>query len=184
VTVTYAVSNAAAGGFNQLKVTDTACPLVELKAGDDNANGRLDPGESWRYECTIDRMDPEHAVSDARVEALTDDGRPVSDTAVTQITLISPKLRLVIATDQTDATMRRLSVGNIGDAIFSEPAITSTNCSAATLVSGDKGNDRRMEPGETWVFTCKAERPDQPLQARAYALDPLGQAASAIPDAQ
>jgi uncharacterized repeat protein (TIGR01451 family) len=184
VTVTYAVSNAAAGGFNQLKVTDTACPLVELKAGDANANGRLDPGESWRYECTIDRMDPEHAVSDARVEALADDGRPVADTAVTQITLISPKLRLVIANDQEDPTMRRLSVGNVGDAIFSEPAVTAANCSAATLASGDKGNDRRMEPGETWVFTCKAERPDQPVQARAYALDPLGQAATAIPDAQ
>ena len=59
-------------------------------------------------------------------------------------------LRLVIANDQEDPTMRRLSMGNVGDAIFSEPAVTAANCSAATLASGDKGNDRRMEPGETW----------------------------------
>jgi hypothetical protein len=123
-------------------------------------------------------------VSDARVEALADDGRPVSDTAITQITLISPKLRLVVGTDPDDSTVRRLSVGNVGDAVFSEPAVTATNCSAAGLASGDRGNDRRMEPGETWVFTCKTDRPDQPIQARAYALDPLGQAATAIPDAQ
>jgi hypothetical protein len=61
-------------------------------------------------------------------------------------------------------------------------AARATNCSAATLASGDKGNDRRMEPGETWLLTCKAERPDQPVQARAYALDPLGQATTAVPD--
>lgn len=182
VTVTYAISNSSKGAFNQLKVTDSVCPLIELKAGDGNANGRLDPAESWRYECTIDRMDAAKALSEARVEALTDDGKPSSDTSVTQITLISPKLQLVLGTDLTDPAVRRLSVGNVGDTLFTDPAVTTTNCSPPALQSGDRGNDRRLDPGETWIFTCKSDRPDQPIQARAYALDPLGQAASAIPE--
>lgn len=180
VTFTYAVTNATANvNYNQLKVSDSSCTQIDFKGGDSNNNSRLEPGESFRYECTIDRMEQGLTVSRASVDALLDTGAPVSANTVTQIKLIAPKLAVKTGADPSDSQLLRVTVSNVGDADFTDVSVWAAGCSDVTPPS--KGTDR-IEPGKSVVFTCRVDNPSQPPKIRAYALDPLAQASSTVPE--
>ncbi len=193
VTFTYAVTNATTNvNYNQLRISDTACDPVEPKGGDTNNNGRLEPGESFRYECTIDKMDQSLAVSQARVDALLDSGQPQGASTVTQITLISPKLAVKTNADPNDVQVMRVTVTNVsptGDALgspnapapaFTDVTVSAIGCSNLNPVS--KGVDGKLESGSSFVFTCRVDNAAQPPRVRAYALDPLGSSVTAVPE--
>jgi hypothetical protein len=51
VTYTYAVTNTGDVEIEDVTVTDDNCGPVIYVGGDADGNGRLDPGETWTYEC-------------------------------------------------------------------------------------------------------------------------------------
>jgi hypothetical protein len=180
VTFRYAVS-ASATRYLQLEVTDDRCPTVTLDGGDGNRNAALDPGETWQYRCTVEAIDAEDAAGTSKVDALDADGRPATAVTRTQVTLIRPALQVQVGGVPEDAAGRRLEVTNVGDSNLSEPAVTASNCSAVEFIGVDQRLDRLMEPGETWHFQCAVINANQPVRARAYAVDVLGNPVTATP---
>lgn len=51
VTYTYAITNPGDGAVSGLALTDDRCAPVTFVDGDTDGDGRLDPGETWRYRC-------------------------------------------------------------------------------------------------------------------------------------
>jgi uncharacterized repeat protein (TIGR01451 family) len=52
VTYTYKVTNPGTVAIMNVRVVDNRCSPVTFVGGDANANGALDPGETWTYTCT------------------------------------------------------------------------------------------------------------------------------------
>jgi hypothetical protein len=176
VVFTYRVANAGqSGSYNQVRVTDNSCKDITGPKADPNGNGRLDPGESWDFECTIAQMTSDATTSESRVEAITDDGKPVQASAITKITLISPKLAVTVTPQPDSPTARAITVTASGDAPITDLAITAQGCGGVSQSSAGDG-DKTLNPGETWNFTCSVDAktdPKAPVTVRVYGLDPL-----------
>jgi hypothetical protein len=158
VEFTYRVTNgAAAGSFAQLRVTDTKCDPIEGPTGDLNSNGRLDPGESWDYRCTSQRMNEELANSESRVEAIDDAGQPVFDVVNTQIKLINPELGVTVSAVPETPGTRLITVAATGNAGLEAIAVLAPVCTAISPTSNGNGDDRLDADGERWTFTCTAD---------------------------
>jgi hypothetical protein len=178
VDFTYQVANAGpTGSFNQLRVTDTACTPVTYTAGDSNGNSRLDPLESWTYECSVAQMSEEASRGDSTIEAFTDDGRPILDSVATRITIITPRLDMTVLPVVDNPGARSIIVTNSGDANLTNLALAPVGCAQPPARDGAVNGDV-LEPGGRWSYTCPAE-PTQPVSVRAYATDPLENAVTA-----
>ncbi|MPY92810.1 MAG: hypothetical protein GEV08_06995 [Acidimicrobiia bacterium] len=178
VDFTYQVANAGpTGSFNQLRVSDTACPEVTYTGGDANGNSRLDPLESWTYACSVAQMSEEMSRGDSRVDAFTDDGRPIGDSVSTRITIITPNLGVNVQPVVDNPGMRSIVVTNAGDADLTNLALSPVGCAQPPTRDGAINGDV-LEPGGSWSYTCPAE-PNQPVTVRVYATDPLENAVTA-----
>jgi hypothetical protein len=178
VTFTYRVSNAGqSGSFNQLRVTDDTCKDITGPGPDPNGNGKLDPGESWDYTCSIEHINADQTRSTSRADAFTDDGRPVQATAITEITLIKPKLAVSIGQASRDSpTSRPITVTGSGDAPLTDVALSAPGCASTALVASGNG-DRTLDAGESWTYNCTLDPKADPkaqLTVRVYGADQLG----------
>ena len=179
LTFTYRVSNAApATSFNQLRVTDTVCKEVAYASGDTNNNARLDPGESWDYTCTVEQMSAETTKGESRVEAFANDGRPTTQSVITEIKIIQPALNVSVTQQVDNPNNRSMTVTNSGDALLDDVALTVTACSQPTPVTNGDG-DKKLSPGESWSYTCTADQKSQ-VNVRVYATDPLANSVTAL----
>jgi hypothetical protein len=176
VVFTYRVANGGqSGSYNQVRVTDTSCKDITGPKADPNNNGKLDPGESWDFECTISQVASDATTSESRVEAITDDGKPVQASAITKITLISPKLAVAVTPQPDTPSARAVSVTAAGDAPITDIAITAQGCGGLTQTSAGDG-DKILKPGQTWNYSCAIDSKADPkaqITVRAYGLDPL-----------
>ena len=53
IVYTYAVTNPGMVAMRDVSVADDKCRAISVPTGDTNANGSLDPGETWTYTCRV-----------------------------------------------------------------------------------------------------------------------------------
>lgn len=159
VTYTYTVSNNSSDPIYSVAVSDDMCSPVTYLGGDTNADGVLDPGESWTYQCVaVLGQDTVNVVTATGQDAL---GGPVSDGDSATVDVIHPAINVVKTATPTvvlpgGAVLYTYEVTNPGDDPLSNITVTDDKCSPVVYQSGDLDNDGQLDPGELWRFTCTA----------------------------
>jgi len=149
----------------------TGCgSLTTPTSGDTNGNGILNPGETWVFTCT--ETFPTAGVFTVtgtahgtfQGEDITFPGDPDEQTNTT-VRVISPATTLLKSASPTTihsgdtvtytyTETNGTTGGNLADRDISGVSISDNKCSPLSFVSGDTNSDTKLNPGETWTFTC------------------------------
>jgi uncharacterized repeat protein (TIGR01451 family) len=162
VTYTYAAANTGNVPLHDVHVTDDTCTPVTFVGGNSNNNALLDPGEIWVYTCayavTAESPDPIHNV--ATVAASDDFGAPITDQAEATVDVLHPSIsvakRASVASASAGNTVTyTFTVTNPGDTPLTI-TVSDPKCDSGTLSgpSGDANSDSKLDPTETWTYTC------------------------------
>lgn len=122
VTYTFLVTNPGQTPLSSVVVTDNRCSPVTFADGDANANGTLEPGETWRYTCmqvqngdanTLTNVGTVNAVDPAGVAVTASDTVTVALVAgvVLERSAGAEVLGASLARTGSDGTLRLLLVG-------------------------------------------------------------------------
>jgi hypothetical protein len=149
--------------------TDTCTPAF-VTGGDTNSNGKLDPGETWDFSCSV-------TFNTAGSFTITGTGHGLfngndfsgpSEVTNTTVRVISPATTLVKTVDHNTIhsgdtviytyTETNGSTGGNGasDLAIGSVVVTDDKCSPVTgpAAGGDANTNGKLDVGETWVFTC------------------------------
>jgi hypothetical protein len=174
---------------------DNGCTAV-YDSGDTNTNGKLDPGESWVFKCTVNPTTTTTYTGIAGgIDATGADVTYCADPAVpptgvfcdqderAQVTVnvVNPSTALSASATATtinlgDSTVISWSEANDGNAPLTNVSVETNQADCVpAYASGDTNGDGVLDPGETWVFTCTVS----PLVTTTYVgtahgTDPLG----------
>jgi hypothetical protein len=162
----YQVCNPGQVPLSNIDVTDDTCDDVQYVSGDDNpANSMLDPGEVWLYECSYDYTGPAlpgTCVVNMVVAKGAYNGQIVEDDHAAVVHCASPPeagiqiLKTVnlehVCPDQF--LLYRYEVTNLGEVPLSNVTVSDDKCSPLSGPAGDRNRNEKLEPRETWVYTC------------------------------
>jgi hypothetical protein len=133
--------------------------VTGVAGGDVDNDGVFDPGETWKFTCTttISATSTVTAVgtaTDPLSATITYPTDPQEQTTVT-VTVINPDTTLTTTANAVITyTFKEL---NNGDTTLTSPSVTTTagQCDAAPAYqSGDANSNSKLDPNETWVYTC------------------------------
>lgn len=143
-------------------------------SGDTDNDGKLDPGETWVFTCTVSPTTTTTytaigtgtgELSGKTITFCPDPNSPPSGTTCDQderaqvtVTVIHPSTSLR-KTAQLNITYTYRE-SNTGDDPLSNVSVSDDKCSPVTYASGDANNNSKLDPGETWVFTCTTSTTD------------------------
>jgi len=158
VTYTYTVTSPGDAPLSDVNVSDDQCSLVTFEAGDDDSDERLDPSETWLYQCSmILSADITNTVTVTGTHCLSD---TVGDTDTIFVDVIDPE----ITVDKTaepmtiyarDIVTYTYTVTNPGDDPLSGVNVSDDKCRGVMIFGGGDNNDNyKMDAGEIWTYTC------------------------------
>ncbi len=161
VTYTYDVTTGdATTPMQVLSISDDKCSPVAYVSGDTNTNDMVDPGETWKYQCSTVVEGAQTITNTVVVVALeplvggTSTGTD-SETVKSFIAGIevekTPSADLVPTGTAVTYTYR---VRNTGTETLNTITIADDKCSPVTYQSGDSNGDGLLQITETWVYTC------------------------------
>lgn len=184
VTYTYEVTTTGNAPIGDVTLSDDTAPCstaanITFQGGDTANTGYLDPGETWTYTCDADGL-TQGVVNSATVsgqpvtpvdpavdaDALDPIGGRVDATDDAEVTVQSADLAIdksvspLIGLTNTTFTYTIVVTNPAAETATLVPVTTrdavidDTQCSPATYQSGDTNDDSRMEPGESWTYTC------------------------------
>ena len=164
--LTFSELNDGDVGLTNVKVTTDYSGCTPAYSSGDVANtGTLDPGETWKFTCTISPTATVTVTADGHgIDFLGNDitypAYPAERSSV-KVTVIDPKT--VLTKTASASITYNYSEANTGDVALDPPTagdrnsvVTDDKCSPVTYVSGDGDNDKVLDAGETWKFTCTA----------------------------
>jgi hypothetical protein len=158
--------------------TDNAGCSPTNVSGDTNSNGKLDPGETWVFTCTISNITANTTVTawgsgTGALSGILVTGNPTCTNSSTvicssaertsvSITVINPGTFL-LKKAQVNITYTYYEK-NTGNDVISSPSVSDDHCATVTQVTtgspahnvGDSNADGKLDPGEIWKFTCSA----------------------------
>jgi len=177
---TYDVSSTGGTDVTGVKLTDDHCPAVtgpDVSTAvdpDNNSGDVLQPGETWRYTCTVKAADLFKTSTATASSTATVTGTDQNDATLSaHDTVLTAALIPGIAIDKTgpatatasELLTYNLAVSNTGTTSFPEAGVKVTDtvltgggCDAAPAIATSKSGDRtptELNPGETWVYQCQ-----------------------------
>jgi hypothetical protein len=161
VTYTYTVRNTGTVPVIDLTlVGDTCVPIVRI-SGDNNGDNKLDVNETWVHTCTtvLTKTHTNTVVVNGWANGLTATDIARSSVIVGQavvpplihVTKVPYPLTLTASGGTVTYTKK---VTNPGTAPLTNVRITDDNCGPVNFGGGDANGDGRLDPSETWTFTC------------------------------
>ncbi len=182
VTSTYTVTNPGNATLTGVTVTDDTCgpvdpvPATGTNVGDTDGDGRLDPGEAWRFTCTHPVQQsltkaPTTVVNTAIVTGSDPRGVVVTDTATADYGVVVPGIHVdktvgatgvppadeITVSSGTDVTYH-YAVTNTGNVPLQAVTLSDDTapCTSPTFTGGDTNGDGLLDLTETWTYTCTA----------------------------
>jgi hypothetical protein len=181
----YQLTNPSNVSLSDVTVTDDTCSPVEYVSGDNSPNNdKLDPGETWLYTCEFLFEGPGEpgvcVVNEVTAEG-TSDSQVVEDTHVAVVHCSAPPeggIQILKTVDLEHVCpdrylLYRYEVTNLGETPLSNVTVTDDTCSAIEGPSGDSNHNGRLDPPETWIYTCRYDvtgGEPNPLENRAMAI--------------
>ena len=162
--------------LTNITVTDDKCAPVTFIGGDVNGNGKIDPGEIWKYSCTTtlgqtttntataighsDDSSDQTAIATAVATVAV--GTPVPGLPNTGFLPTPPLINIVKVPSRLtpfppgggDVTYT-YAVTNPGVVPMDNVTVTDDMCGPASLTSGDLNGNNLLDPGEIWVYSCR-----------------------------
>jgi hypothetical protein len=152
--------------LTDVTVTDDKCSPVAYISGDLNGNGKLDPGEKWKYSCTT--ILPNTTTNTSIATGYSDDGfhQAAIATAIATVVVGAPTPPPLINIVKVPSRLIPFPYGggdvtytytvtNPGVVAMHNVAVTDNKCSPVSYASGDANSNGLLDPGETWTYTCK-----------------------------
>ncbi len=140
-------------------LSDDQCSPITGPSGD-NGNNLLEPGEVWRYACTVTNVLLD-TVNIASVNGNDSLGNPVSDQDTEIVDVVAPAIDVVkVATPNVilsgDLVAFDFLVSNQGDVALSTITISDDKCAPITgpNPAGDVNGNGLLDVGETWAYAC------------------------------
>jgi hypothetical protein len=177
---TYDVSSTGGTTVSGVTLADDHCPAVTgpdttvAVDPDNNADDLLQPGETWRYACTVKAADLFKASTATVTSTATATAIDQNEATLSaHDTVLTAALIPGIAIDKTgpatatasELLTYNLAVTDTGTTSFPEAGVKLTDtvltggaCDAAPTVATSKNGDRtpaELNPGETWVYQCQ-----------------------------
>ncbi|HEM61366.1 MAG TPA: hypothetical protein ENO24_03660 [Chloroflexi bacterium] len=163
----YQVCNPGEVPLSNVDVTDDTCDNVQYVSGDTSpANGKLDPGETWLYTCEFLFEGPSLpgicVVNEVTAEGQYN-GQTVDDTHYAVVHCYSPPeggIQILKTVDLEhvcpgQTLIYRYEVTNLGDVPLYNITVNDDTCSPLDGPSGDSNHNNRLDPAETWIYTCR-----------------------------
>jgi len=159
VTYTYVVTNK---GIEQVALTtadDKCSPITGPLTGEDkDADGKLDPDETWTLSCSSALTTTTKNVITAT--GTDDEGNTSIKKADATVTVLDPAIKVTKAASAPtvhvgDPVTYTYEVTNTGTATpLTNVTIGDDKCAAITGPTGDGAPVGTLSTGETWVYTC------------------------------
>ena len=166
VTYTYTATNPGQIPLSNVTLTDDKCASVQFVSGDTNNDSLLDTSETWKYTCTTHLSTT--TVNYATVQGLGN-GMAAVDTAIAEVIVGVPVVPPIINIVKTPnpltlpfnggSVIYTYKVTNPGTIALSGVSVTDNKCSSVMFISGDGNNDNKLQPAETWTYTCTTNVP-------------------------
>ncbi len=163
VTYTYKLRNIGTVPVNNITMVDDTCGPVIFVSGDMNSDSRLDMNETWTYDCfkTLSATDTNTVVATGWA-----DGVSATDIATATVVVGSPIVPPLIHVTKVPSPLALPAGGgmvtytkkvtNPGTVALSNIQIADDKCGAVKYVSGDANSDSKLDPAETWTYSCSA----------------------------
>ena len=182
VTSTYTVTNPGNATLSGVTVNDDTCgpvdpvPATGTNVGDTDADGRLDPGEAWRFTCTHPVQQslttaPVNVVNHATVTGTDPRGVVVSAAASDDYDVVTPGIHVDKTVGATGLPPADQITVSSGSDVTYHYAVTNTGnvplqgvtladdtppCTSPTFTGGDTDGDGLLDLAETWQYACTA----------------------------
>ena len=182
VTSTYMVTNPGNTTLSGVTVSDDTCgpvdpvPATGTNVGDTDADGRLDPGEAWRFTCTHPVQQslttaPINVVNHATVTGTDPRGVVVNAAATDDYDVVTPAHPRGQDGRRHRASAGRPDHGQLGHrrhlplrgdepreraAAGRDPGRRHPAVHTPTFTGGDTDGDGELDLTETWTYTCTA----------------------------
>jgi uncharacterized repeat protein (TIGR01451 family) len=185
VTSSYTATNPGNTALSGVTVTDDTCgpvdpvPATGTNVGDTDGDGRLDPGEAWRFTCTHPVQQsvaktPVTVTNTANVTGTDPRGVVVTDTATANYAVVTPAIQVVktvgaggipplnqITVSAGTTVTYHYAVTNQGNVPLQAVTLTDDTppCTNPTFTGGDTDGDGELDLAETWTYACDATPP-------------------------
>jgi len=176
VTYNYTVWNVGGQApLDTVSVTDNKCSPVVYVSGDLNNNGKLDPGEHWKYSCTASLSattvntaiatgysdDPYHQAAVATAIATvvvtptsTVPSLPNTGFVPPLINIVKVPSRLTPFPFGGGSVTYKYTVTNPGVVPMNNVVVTDNKCAPVSYIAGDANGNGLLDPSETWTYSC------------------------------
>jgi hypothetical protein len=162
VEYTYTLRNIGTVPVTDLTMVGDTCSPINLVSGDSNADAKLDVSETWVYRCstTLTETHTNNIVATGWANGLTATDI-ASATVVVGVPLVPPIIHITKVPNPLTllagggAVTYTKTVTNPGTVALSNVRVTDDKCGPITLISGDVNGDAKLDPTETWVYTCR-----------------------------
>ena len=162
VTYTYTLRNIGTVPATNITLSGDSCSPINLVSGDTNSDSVLDVSETWVYTCTT-TLSATH--TNTVVATALANGITATDIASATVIVGAPVVPPLIHVTKIPSSLTLLygggtvtyteSVTNPGTAALSNINLSDDKCSPLNYVSGDTNGDSKLDPAETWVYTCR-----------------------------
>jgi uncharacterized repeat protein (TIGR01451 family) len=162
VTYNYTLHNIGTVPVTNVTMIDNACSPVTLVSGDANSDGKLDLTETWKYVCSTNISTTTtnivvatgwaNGISATSVaNATVAVGTPVEPPLI-HVTKIPNPLTLLVGGGMVTYTEK---ITNPGTVALNNVTLVDNKCSPMKYISGDTNSDSKLDPSETWTYTCR-----------------------------
>lgn len=161
VTYTYTLTNIGTVPVTDITmVGDTCSPIVRI-SGDTNSDNKLDTSETWIHTCSTTLSETHTNIVTATGWA---NGISTVDIAAATVVVGTPIVPPLIHVTKVPSPLVLFPEGgmvtytkkvtNPGIVALSNVRLTDDKCAIVSYVSGDVNGDSKLDPAETWTYTC------------------------------
>lgn len=162
VTYAYALRNIGTVPVTDITMVDDSCKPITLISGDVNLDDKLDVTETWEYTCatTLTQTHTNTIVATGWANGLSI-ADIASATVVVGLPIVPPLIHVTKIPDvlllpaEGGMVTYTEKVSNPGDVALSNVILTDDKCSPVNYISGDINSDSKLDPSETWTYTCQ-----------------------------
>ena len=162
VAYTYTLRNIGTVPVTDITMVGDTCSPINLVSGDTNGDAKLDLNETWIYNCST-------TLSETHTNTVVATGwaNGITATDIANATVVvgaSTAPPLIHITKVPDPLTLRTGGGmvtytkkitNPGTVALSNVRVSDDKCSPINYISGDTNGDAKLDPAETWTYTCR-----------------------------
>ncbi|MFA5022340.1 MAG: ice-binding family protein [Patescibacteria group bacterium] len=164
IAYTYTLHNIGTVPVTDVTMVDDTCSPLTMVSSDTNADANLDLTETWTYTCSM-------TLSETRTNTIVATGwaNGISTTDIARATVVvgAPVVPPLIHVTKIPNPLALPAGGgmvtytekvtNPGTVALSNIRLTDDKCADVKYIFGDTNSDSKLDPNETWTYTCQSK---------------------------